>query len=238
MSIASPVDAVSVGDVVRVRPGERLPVDGMVAAGQSAVDQAPITGESIPVEVQPGTAVFAGSVNGEGTLDVRATKPAHDTTLARIIALVEEAQASKAPAQAFVDRFAAVYTPLVILGALLVAVVPPLIVGDWGAWVYKALVLLVIACPCALVISTPVALVAAIGAASRRGVLFKGGAALEALAAVRVVAFDKTGTLTAGRPAVVAVHTCDGATEAEVLGVADRVGAAERAPARPRRRRI
>jgi Zn2+/Cd2+-exporting ATPase len=214
------VDAVSVGDVVRVRPGERLPVDGMVAAGQSAVDQAPITGESIPVEVQPGSAVFAGSVNGEGTLDVRATKPAHDTTLARIIALVEEAQASKAPAQAFVDRFAAVYTPLVILGALLVAVVPPLIAGDWGAWVYKALVLLVIACPCALVISTPVALVAAIGAASRRGVLFKGGAALEALAAVRVVAFDKTGTLTAGRPAVVAVHTCDGATEAEVLGIA------------------
>ncbi|MDQ6603837.1 MAG: cadmium-translocating P-type ATPase, partial [Chloroflexota bacterium] len=215
-----PVAQVNVGDRVRVRPGERLPVDGVVVAGQSAVDQAPITGESVPVEVQPGIAVFAGSVNGEGTIEVRATKPAHDTTLARIVALVEEAQASKAPAQAFVDRFAAVYTPLVILGALVIAVVPPLIGGGWGGWIYKALVLLVIACPCALVISTPVALVAAIGAASRRGVLFKGGLALESLAAVRAVAFDKTGTLTAGRPTVVAVHTCDSETEAEVLRVA------------------
>ena len=214
-----PVAQVKVGDRVRVRPGERLPVDGIIVAGQSAVDQAPITGESIPVEVQEGSAVFAGSVNGEGTIDVRATKPAHDTTLARIVALVEEAQASRAPAQAFVDRFAAIYTPLVILGAVLVAVVPPLIAGGWGGWVYKALVLLVIACPCALVISTPVALMAAIGAASRRGVLFKGGAALEALAAVRAVAFDKTGTLTAGQPAVLAVHTCDGAAD-DVLRIA------------------
>ncbi len=215
-----PVAQVNIGEVVRVRPGERLPVDGAVVAGQSAVDQAPITGESVPVEVRAGVAVFAGTINGEGTLDVRTTKPAHDTTLARIVTLVEEAQASKAPAQAFVDRFAAIYTPLVILGALLIAVVPPLIVGGWGEWVYKALVLLVIACPCALVISTPVALVAAIGAASRRGVLFKGGLALESLAAVRAVALDKTGTLTAGRPTVVAVHTCDGGTEAEVLRVA------------------
>ena len=215
-----PVAQVNVGDLVRVLPGERLPVDGMVVAGRSAVDQAPITGESVPVEVEDGTAVYAGSINGEGTLTVRSAKPAGDTTLARIIALVEEAQASKAPAQAFVDRFAAIYTPVVILGALLVAVVPPLVVGDWGGWVYKALVLLVIACPCALVISTPVALVAAIGAGARRGVLFKGGAALEALAAVRGVAFDKTGTLTVGKPAVVAVHPCDGATEADVLAVA------------------
>ncbi len=215
-----PVAQVTVGDVVRVRPGERLPVDGMVTAGQSAVDQAAITGESVPIEVQAGSAVFAGSVNGEGTIEVRATKPAHDTTLARIVALVEEAQASRAPAQAFVDRFAAIYTPLVIVGALLIAVVPPLIVGGWSGWISTALILLVIACPCALVISTPVALMAAIGAASRRGVLFKGGAALESLAAVRAVAFDKTGTLTAGRPAVVAVHTCDGGTEDDVLRVA------------------
>jgi len=215
-----PVAQITVGDRVRVRPGERLPVDGVVVAGQSAVDQAPITGESVPVEVQAGVAVFAGSVNGEGTIEVRATKPAHDTTLARIVALVEEAQASKAPAQAFVDRFAAVYTPLVILGALVIAVVPPLLAGDWGGWIYKSLVLLVIACPCALVISTPVALVAAIGAASRRGVLFKGGLALESLAAVRAVAFDKTGTLTVGRPTVIAVHTCDGEAEADVLRVA------------------
>ena len=215
-----PVVQVNVGDVVRVRPGERLPVDGVVVAGQSAVDQAPITGESVPVEVQAGVGVFAGSVNGEGTIEVRATKPARDTTLARIVALVEEAQASKAPAQAFVDRFAAIYTPLVILGALLIAVVPPLVGGGWGGWIYKSLILLVIACPCALVISTPVALVAAIGAASRRGVLFKGGAALEALAAVRAVAFDKTGTLTVGCPTVVAVHTCDEATETDVLRIA------------------
>jgi Cd2+/Zn2+-exporting ATPase len=215
-----PAEHVAVGDVVRVRPGERLPVDGVIVSGESAVDQAPITGESVPLDVQTGAAVFAGSINGDGTLDIRTAKPARDTALARIIALVEEAQASKAPAQAFVDRFAAVYTPLVILGALLVAVVPPLVAGDWWGWLYKALVLLVIACPCALVISTPVALVAAIGAASRRGVLFKGGAALEALAAVRVVAFDKTGTLTAGRPAVVAVHACEGATERDVLAMA------------------
>ncbi len=214
------VAQVAVGDLVRVRPGERLPVDGIVSAGISAVDQAPITGESVPVEVEAESHVFAGSINGDGTLEVRTTKPANDTTLAHIITLVEEAQASKAPAQAFVDRFAAIYTPLVIVGALLVAVVTPLVVGDWGGWVYKALVLLVVACPCALVISTPVALVAAIGAGSRRGILFKGGAALEALAAVKVVAFDKTGTLTVGRPAVVAIHGCDGATEDDVLSVA------------------
>lgn len=214
------VAQVNVGDLVRVRPGERLPVDGIVTAGISAVDQAPITGESVPVEVEAESHVFAGSINGDGTLEVRTTKPANDTTLAHIITLVEEAQASKAPAQAFVDRFAAIYTPLVIVGALLVAVVPPLVVGDWGGWVYKALVLLVVACPCALVISTPVALVAAIGAGSRRGILFKGGAALEALATVKVVAFDKTGTLTVGRPAVVAIHGCDGATEDDVLAVA------------------
>jgi Cd2+/Zn2+-exporting ATPase len=212
-----PVAQVHIGDIVRTRPGERLPIDGVIVAGRSAVNQAPITGESVPVDVEVGANVFAGSINGDGTLDIRVTAPASDTALARIIALVEEAQASKAPAQAFVDRFAAIYTPLVILGALLIAVVPPLIVGGWGEWLYTALVLLVIACPCALVISTPVALIAAIGSASRNGVLFKGGAALEALAAVRVVALDKTGTLTAGRPAVVAVHACSGQTEHAVL---------------------
>ncbi len=215
-----PIAHVSVGESVRVRPGERVPLDGIILAGRSAVDQAPITGESLPVAVEPGSTVFAGSINGDGTLDLRTTKPASDTALARMIALVEEAQASKAPAQAFVDRFAAVYTPLVIAAAAFVALVPPLIVGDWQAWIFRALVLLVIACPCALVISTPVALVAAIGAASRRGVLFKGGAALEALAAVRTIAFDKTGTLTEGKPAVVAIHACEGATEADVLATA------------------
>ncbi len=205
-----PVAEVAVGEVVVVRPGERIPVDGVVTAGSSAVDQASITGESVPVGVGVGGAVYAASINGDGALTVRATKPAGDTTLARVIALVEEAQGSRAPAQAFVDRFAAVYTPIVIGAAALLASVVPLVAGDPGEWVYRALVLLVVACPCALVISTPVALVAAIGSASRRGVLFKGGAAIEALAAVRAVAFDKTGTLTAGRPAVTDLLAADG----------------------------
>jgi len=197
-----PVAQVAIGETVFVRPGERIPVDGTILAGHSAVDQSSITGESIPVEVEPQREVFAGSINGDGVLDVQSTKPANDTTLARIIHMVEEAQASKAPAQAFVDRFAAIYTPIVIVAAILLASVVPLIVGDFQGWIFKALVLLVVACPCALVISTPVALVAAIGSASRNGVLFKGGAAIEALSMVRTVAFDKTGTLTEGHPAV------------------------------------
>jgi Cd2+/Zn2+-exporting ATPase len=212
-----PVAAVAVGETVVVRPGERLPVDGIVVAGRSGVDQAPITGESVPVAVEPGADVFAGSINGDGLLEIRSTKPASDTTLAHIVHLVEEAQASKAPAQAFVDRFAAVYTPLVIAGAIFLATVVPLIVGDFREWFFRALVLLVIACPCALVISTPVALVAAIGSASRRGVLFKGGAAIEALASVRVVALDKTGTLTVGRPGVTDVVPLGGRSAEAVL---------------------
>ena len=215
-----PVASVRVGDTVRVRPGERLPVDGTVLAGASLVNQAPITGESIPVTAEPGTGVYAGSINGDGTLEVRSSKPAADTTLARIITMVEEAQASRAPSQAFVDRFAAIYTPVVIVLAALVAVVPPLLTGAWHEWLVRALILLVIACPCALVISTPVALVAAIGAAGRAGVLFKGGAALEALASVRTIAFDKTGTLTEGRPVVAAIHACDGHTDGDVLTLA------------------
>lgn len=212
-----PVAEVTVGETVIVRPGERVPVDGAILSGQSAVDQSSITGESIPVEVGPEAGVFAGSINGDGLLEVRSTKPASDTTLARMVHLVEEAQASKAPAQAFVDRFAAIYTPIVVGAALLLATLVPLLMGDFRGWIFKALVLLVVACPCALVISTPVALVAAIGSASRRGVLFKGGAAIEALAAVTSVAFDKTGTLTAGRPAVTQVLTTGPLTADEVL---------------------
>jgi Cd2+/Zn2+-exporting ATPase len=200
-----PVEALTVGDRIVVRPGERIPMDGRVLAGASAVNQAPITGESLPVEKRPGDAVFAGTVNGNGALTVEVTRLASDNTLARIIQMVEEAQAQKAPSQRFVDRFARVYTPVVVVSALLVALVPPLVgLGAFVDWLYRALVLLVIACPCALVISTPVTIVSGIARAARAGVLIKGGAYLEQAGALRVIAFDKTGTLTQGRPVVMA----------------------------------
>jgi Cd2+/Zn2+-exporting ATPase len=195
-------------------------VDGTLIEGESRVDQSPITGESVPVEVAPGSNLFAGSINGDGLIVIRSSKAASDSALARIIHMVEEAQDSRAPAQAFVDRFAAIYTPVVVLIALIVATIVPVFVGDFRDWAFRALVLLVVACPCALVISTPVALVSAIGSASRRGVLFKGGSAIEALASVRTVAFDKTGTLTVGRPVVVSVAPVAGVADTEVLALA------------------
>jgi Cd2+/Zn2+-exporting ATPase len=199
-----PVEALAVGDRIVVRPGERIPMDGKVLEGTSAVNQAPITGESLPVEKASGDEVFAGTVNGNGALIVEVTHLAKDNTLARIIQMVEQAQAQKAPSQRFVDRFARVYTPAVVVGALLVAAVPPLAgLGQFLDWLYRALVLLVIACPCALVISTPVTIVSGIARAARVGVLIKGGAYLEQAGALRVVAFDKTGTLTRGQPVVV-----------------------------------
>jgi Cd2+/Zn2+-exporting ATPase len=205
------VDEVLAGETVLVGHGERVPLDGVVLTGTSSVDQSSITGESVPVDVEPGSEVYAGTINGPGALSFRATSAVGDTTLARIIGMVEEAQARRAPSQQFVERFSAVYTPLVIAGAALVALVPPLLLGQpFADWVYRALVLLVVACPCALVISTPVSIVAAIGAATRHGVLIKGGDALETLGKIRVIAFDKTGTLTEGRPQVVAVRAADG----------------------------
>ncbi len=212
------VEALSIGDLVRVRPGERLPADGVVVEGVSAVDQSPITGESMPADKEPGDDCFAGTVNGPGALLLRVSREAADSTLARVIHLVEEAQGSRAPAQQMVDRFAAVYTPAVILGAALLAVGGSLVTDDPRTWIYRALTLLVIACPCALVISTPVSIVSAIGAASRRGILVKGGAALEAAGAAKVVAIDKTGTLTIGRPEVIdVVPLAGGATDARSL---------------------
>lgn len=215
------VETVRVGEQIVIRPGERLPLDGVVVQGHSALDQSPITGESMPVDKEPGSEVFAGSINGHGGLEVRVTSHAEDTTLARIMHAVEEAQATRAPSQSFVDRFAKVYTPAVVVLAALVAVLPPLLAGaEWATWVYRALALLVIACPCALVISTPVTIVSGLTGAARRGVLIKGGAQLEAAGAVDTVLFDKTGTLTTGRPVVTDIVTLDGLPDHGVLRLA------------------
>ena len=215
------VERVAAGERLRIRPGDKIPLDGQVIAGASDVNQAPITGESLPVAKRPGDELFAGTINGHGALEMRVTRLRRDTMLARIIHLVEEAQAQRAPAQAFVDRFARYYTPAVIVLAVLVALGPPLAAGaPFEAWLYRALVLLVIACPCALVISTPVAIVSALAAAARQGVLVKGGVHLERAAAVRCMAFDKTGTLTEGRPVVEAVEAFDGADPRRLLAIA------------------
>nr|WP_106283973.1 heavy metal translocating P-type ATPase [Paraburkholderia sp. BL25I1N1] len=193
--------AIAIGAVVRVKPGERIALDGEIVAGRSSVDQAPITGESLPVDKAVSDAVFAGTINQTGSFDYRVTAAASNTTLARIIHAVEEAQGTKAPTQRFVDQFARVYTPIVFAVALAVAIVPPLLFdGSWQAWVYKALVLLVIACPCALVISTPVTIVSGLAAAARKGILIKGGAYLEQGRKLTRLALDKTGTLTHGKP--------------------------------------
>lgn len=207
---------------VRVRPGERIPLDGEIVRGQSALDQSAITGESLPVEKAPGDAVFAGTINQAGELEIRVTARAANSTLARIIHAVEEAQASRAPTQRFVDRFAAVYTPMVFVLAMLVAVLLPLVSdAGWMQALYKALVLLVIACPCALVISTPVTVVSGLAAAARRGILIKGGAFLERARDVRAVALDKTGTITTGRPVLVAVERlADGRDESALRRLA------------------
>jgi Cd2+/Zn2+-exporting ATPase len=212
------IEAVMPGDEVIVRPGDKIPVDGIVSAGHSDVNEAPITGESLPIDKAGGDEVFAGTINGRGALDIRVTRIGRDTRLARITHLVEDAQTRRAPVQTFVDRFARVYTPAVIALAVLVAVVPPLAGGaDAATWLYRALVLLVISCPCALVISTPVSIVAALSAAARNGVLIKGGAYLEALSGIRTVAFDKTGTLTTGQLHVTDVVAMTGSTVDAVI---------------------
>ena len=217
----APTSEVAVGSIGLVKPGERVPFDGVVVSGATSINQAPITGESVPVEKSVGDAIFAGTVNEHGAFEYRTTADEGHTTLAQIIRVVETAQAQRAPTQRLVDSFARIYTPAVVLAALIVALLPPLILGlPFEAWIYKALVLLVISCPCALVISTPVTVAGGLAAAARRGILVKGGAHLENARHVRVVALDKTGTLTAGSPVVTDVASLNGVPSAEALRIA------------------
>lgn len=219
--IVLPVEEITISDIVIVKPGESIAMDGRVLKGTSMVNQSPITGESMPVEKSPGAEVFAGTINEAGALEIEVTRLVQDTTLAKIVNMVEEAQAQRAPSQQFVDVFARYYTPAVIAVALAIAAIPPLALGlPFKPWLEKALILLVIACPCALVISTPVSIVSAIGSAAPRGVLIKGGAYLEEAGALKVLAFDKTGTLTEGRPAVTDVIPVGGYAEKDVVAIA------------------
>ncbi len=212
---------VAVGSTVLVKPGEKFPLDGKIAKGQSSVNQAPITGESMPVSKSPGDDVFAGTINGDGTVEFTTTKKTGDTTVAHIIKMVGEAQSRRSPSEQWVEKFARYYTPIVMILAVVVIVIPPLLFGGaWSKWFYEGLVLLVIACPCALVISTPVSVVAALASAAKNGVLIKGGLYIETPARLKAIAMDKTGTLTEGRPAVREVVPLSGHTERELIEIA------------------
>ena len=218
--IKKPVEEITVGDIIIVKPGDKIPLDGEIIQGESSVNQAPITGESIPVDKNIGDTVYAGTINEHGSLEIKVTKLVEDTTISKIIHLVEEAQEQKAPTEAFVDKFASIYTPVVFILALAIMVLPPLLgFGTWGEWFYKGLELLVVACPCALVISTPVAIVSAIGNAAKNGVLIKGGTFLEKAGAITAIAFDKTGTLTEGKPKVTEIKALN-VSEEELLSIA------------------
>lgn len=213
-------ETLQVGQVVQIRPGDRLPCDGEVIDGTSGVDESPVTGESVPSLKEPGADVFAGSINAEALLRVRVSKAAEDNTIARIVRLVEEAESARAPTERFIDRFSRVYMPAVVGAALLVAVVPPLVFGlAWGEWIYRALALLLIGCPCALVISVPASITSALATGARNGLLMKGGAVIEAAARITHVAFDKTGTLTPGKPRVTDVSALAG-SEHDLMALA------------------
>jgi Zn2+/Cd2+-exporting ATPase len=215
-----PAEQVSLGELLRVKPGERIALDGEIVSGSSSVNQAPITGESLPVEKRPGDPVFAGTINERGTFDFKVTAARGETTLDRIVAAVQEAQGDRAPTQRFVDRFASYYTPVMLLLAILIALVPPLFFNaPWLAWVYRALTLLVVACPCALVISTPVTVVSGLAAGARAGILIKGGVYLENGRRLRAVALDKTGTLTEGRPKVTDILPLAGLSAERLLQI-------------------
>ncbi|QFP76746.1 heavy metal translocating P-type ATPase [Deinococcus sp. AJ005] len=225
-----PANSLQIGQTVQVRPGGRVPADGTITAGTSSLDDSPVTGESMPVTKTVGDSVFAGSINTDGVLSIQVDKEASDNTIARIIELVEEAEGSKAATARFIDRFSRYYTPGVVLVSALVAVVPPLFLGAmWEPWLYKGITLLLIGCPCALVLSVPAAITSGISAGTRRGLLIKGGAALETIGTVRTVAFDKTGTLTAGKPRVTDVLGA-GVSESEVLRLAAAVEAGSSHP--------
>jgi len=215
------IEQIQLGDTVLIEPGERIPVDGLVRSGRSSVDQAPITGESMPVEKVVGDKVFAGTLNGQGALDVEATQSARDTTLARIIRMVEEAQDSKAPTERFLERFEQIYALVIIGGVGLFIIIPPALgLTDFASNFYRAMVLMTVASPCALVISTPASFLSTIASGARGGVLFKGGAYLEGMAGIKAIAFDKTGTLTQGKPAVTDLVSCCALHEDELLAVA------------------
>jgi Cd2+/Zn2+-exporting ATPase len=215
-----PAASLKVGNLVLVRPGDRVSADGEVAEGESEVDESPVTGESVPVPKAEGALVFAGSINASGALQVRVTRPAHDNTIARIIRLVDEAQEAKAPTARFIERFSAIYTPIAVAVAALIAIAPPIVVGaDWDTWIYRGLALLLVACPCALVLSTPAAIASGLAVGTRRGLLVKGGGALETIGRIRTVAFDKTGTLTKGCPRVTDLLALSG-PERTMLGFA------------------
>lgn len=215
-----PVEAVRVGKRVLIRPGERVALDGIIVNGATTMDESPITGESIPVEKTDGDRVLSGSLNGSGSVTIRVDQPAERSTVQRIAQMVEQAQTTKAPSEHFVERFSRLYTPIVVGAAILLAIVPGFVTDDWATWVYRSLALLIIACPCSLVISTPVTVVSGIGAASRRGILIKGGAALEAAGRIDALALDKTGTLTEGRPTLVSTSASKRVDPRDALRIA------------------